>query len=130
MHAVKCAHLSADTDTVGLLTPVICVSPDSRAVRQTPLTSIRPTISPQGTLGGQGGTRPGLEWVDLKVLSVDNAGVVVLSGAQLHTGDEAAAGGSGIVEQRRAVRSLGVLGEHDGDTLVVQWPLARLQLHL
>lgn len=66
----------------------------------------------------------------LQVLCVDNTGTSVLTGLQLHRGDEPAAGARGVVVERGAVSVLGVFWVDDGGTLVSDWPLPWLQVHL
>lgn len=66
----------------------------------------------------------------LQVLCVDDAGACILTGLQLHRGDEPAAGARGVVVERGAVSVLGVFRVDDGGALVADRLLPRLQVHL
>lgn len=66
----------------------------------------------------------------LQVLGVDDAGTGILTGLQLHRGDEPAAGAARVVAERSAVGALGVFGVNDGGAPVANGFLPRLQVHL
>jgi len=66
----------------------------------------------------------------LQVLCVDDTGARILTGLQLHCGDEPAARACGAVVECGAISVLGVLWVDDGGALVADRPLPRLQVHL
>lgn len=66
----------------------------------------------------------------LQVLCVDDAGTSILTGLQLHRGDEPAAGPCGVVVERGAVSVLGVLRVDDGGASIADGFLPRLQVNL
>lgn len=66
----------------------------------------------------------------LEVLGVDDTGSGVLTGFQLHRGNEPALGACGVVAEGSAVSALGMFGVNDGGGPVADRLLSRLQVHL